>query len=150
MDIYYSYAGISINGISYRPSAQEISIVENKLNMKAVFVFTSTTISNDKIFGSWKRENWYCGYSKQDSIHYYDGKYEEYYTFEIDSLNCQYRTKYLTGIFSPSEYSYTRDYTFQQSILNIPGFALRNLTVQFKYGKMLWYFDYPISELTRM
>ena len=149
-DFQITYVGSSSLGISFTSTEDEITIVGNKLRLKYAQVLSPAGNSGGQLYGSWKREGWYCGYVAQDSVKLNNGKFEQNFLFPPDSSKCSYHFTYLTGRLSPREYSGMPEFTYRDSIINIPTLGVYNSSVQFKSGKMLWYSDYPMSELTKV
>lgn len=136
------------NGISIIPFETEINISGNILYKKAVDVLERTEGTGNEIWGSWKNMKWTYHHSSPDTNIVYEGRQEYYYRFYKDSSKVTYGWKYLDG--NPwSNPEYRSDFNYTPPFLDLNGPGNYDLRVEFKFGKMFWYYNFNPSQMYR-
>lgn len=140
---------VRTRGISIILRPTQIRIRDGLLEKRPVEVFENVEGSGDTLWGTWTQIKWtYYQYHWGDRPAVYEGRQEVYYEFSADSSQCTYGWNYIDGYQAKppefqTEFSYTPPY------LDIVGPAYYDVKVVYKYGKMYWYLDYPVSVLER-
>lgn len=134
------------NGIEVIPFETEISISGNILYKKVVEVLECTEGTGNVIWGKWKNIKWIYINVTSDTNIIYEGRQEYYYNFYKDSTKVTYGWRYLDGNpFSNPEFR--SDFNYTPPYLDLNGPSAYDLRVEFKYGKMFWYYNWPSNKL---
>ncbi len=135
-------------GLSAILLSQEIEFAGNHLLLKPVDVLSSSNGFGLQLWGTWTVTTWSYHRSGGTPTVLYEGRQKYTYQFNKDSTRFRYGWEYLDGNPFPNP-TFTSDFTYNPPLLDMLAPGWYNVSVQFKYGQMFWYYDFGPSELTR-
>jgi hypothetical protein len=150
INVHYVYLDTTVSpgGMGAVTAAVEIQIAGNHIIRKPVDVLTSAQGVAYQLWGTWMVTKWAYERAAGPPRIIYEGRQRYTFTFYSDSNYFHWGFEYLDGNPWPNP-SWRSQFTYNPPYLDAPGIGASNKRVEFKLGKMYWYYEYTIPDLLR-
>jgi hypothetical protein len=120
---------------------QKISFQNNTMIQRYTEIFQPTTSNDSSLLTTWRNIRWTFVAKSNNSKLYYNGRRQNDWKFDKITSKSYLYSQYIDSTSNTIDSLWTY-YTFTSSILDIGNTGDSFITVEFKSGKMYWYFDY--------